>query len=250
MLLRPAVAPSPPPVSDDLRAVLEQLLRPGAPPSPVLDRLLADYVRFHLVLVVVGGAFAVGALALAVGGARRYRRARRAGVPVTAFPALTHLATVASGVVVGVLLSLVVVANSSTTLDPRPGFAGAVDAIGTAAPGTTLAEHDRAYADWLRSGRREVPEAVARAVDDRLAWQRPKAVVAGVLLLLVLVVGARTWRCALRRWRADPGRWPPAQVARVALGLATVPVALVLVLMVMGNTQASLAPVSMTLFYG
>ena len=79
-------------------------------PSPVLDRLLADYVRFHLVVVI---GWRLRGRRFHWPGGCRYRRARRAGVPSD--PALTHLATVASGVVVGVLLSLVVVANSSTT---------------------------------------------------------------------------------------------------------------------------------------
>lgn len=237
-------------VSADLRTTLEQLLRPGAPASPVLDRLLADYARFHLVLALVGGAFVVGAGALAVLGWRGYSRARRSGAPRRSFPALAHLAAALVGVVVGGLLGLVVVANVSTVLDPRPGFAGAVRGIGAPAPGTARAEHDRAFTEWLASGSDAVPAPVAHLVDDRLSWQRPKAIVAGALLVLVLLAAAGAWRRALRRWYAAPGRWPPRQLALVAGGVAAVPVALVLVLMVMGNTQAALAPLSMTLFYG
>lgn len=237
-------------MNDDLRSTLEQLLRSGAPPSPALDRLLADYARFHLVLAIVGGAFAVGALALAALGWRRYRQERRCGTRVRAFPSVAHLSTVVLGVVVAGLLGLVVVANVATALDPRPGFAGAAATMGVPPSGTARAEHDRVFAEWLASGRDEVSAPVAHFVDGRLAWQRPKALVTAALLVLVLVVAARTWRRALRCWRAAPGCWPPRQRARVALGVGAVPVALVLVVMVMGNTQASLAPLSMTLFYG
>ena len=237
-------------MNGDLRSTLAQLLRAGAPPNAALDRLLADYARFHLVLAVVGGAFVVGALLLAAGGRRRYRRERRAGMRRGAFPALTHLATVFLGVVVAGLLALVVVANLTTALDPRPGFAGAVDAMAAPSPGTVRAEHDRAFVEWLDSGSDAVPAPVAHLVDARLAWQRPKAVVTGMLLVLVLVGAAHVWRRALRGWRTAPGRWRPQQLALVALGVLAVPVALVLVLMVMGNTQASVAPLSMTLFYG
>jgi hypothetical protein len=95
-----------------------------------------------------------------------------------------------------------------------------------------------------------MPAPVRRAVDDRLAWQRPKAVVSGVLLLISLAFGARTWRALLGRNPGGSGRWRPGDVALLIAGLGDVAICLLLMLMVIANTQASLAPVAMTLFYG
>jgi hypothetical protein len=95
-----------------------------------------------------------------------------------------------------------------------------------------------------------MPAPVRRAIDDRLAWQRPKAIVSAVLLLTFLILSARTWRALLDGSPGASGRWRPGDVVRLAAGLGEVAVCLLLMLMVMGNTQASLAPVAMTLLYG
>jgi len=66
----------------------------------------------------------------------------------------------------------------------------------------------------------------------------------------VLLLSARIWRTLIRRSRLRPKVWTPKDVTLLAAGLLCGPVCLLLMLMVIGNTQASFAPLSMTLFYG
>jgi hypothetical protein len=121
--------------------------------------------------------------------------------------------------------------------------------LGTPRNGTDARQLHQGFDDWLRSGRPVPPPTVQQVVKRRLAWQRPKAVICTVLLLLVAALGAWAWRstlaasCASRRWRSG-------DTARLVGALLSLPTGLAVMLMVMGNTQASFAPLAMTLFYG
>jgi len=237
-------------MNGDLRSTLDELTREGSTANPAFNALLADYARYHLVLAVLGSAFLLAFVVLGGLSWKRFRSSPPSGRRRWTFPKLTHLAAVALSVGVGLVLALVVAANLGNALDPRPGLAGAVPLIDTPRPDTPRAELQHAFDDWLQSGSTRMPAPVRRAVDDRLAWQRPKAVVSGVLLLIFLALGARTWRALLDRNPGESGRWRPGDVALLAAGLGEVAICLLLMLMVVANTQASLAPVAMTLFYG
>ncbi|MGN6696213.1 MAG: hypothetical protein ACTHN0_18690 [Aquihabitans sp.] len=241
--------PSPTPAtSEHLRATLDQLARPGAPANAAFDRLVADYARFHLVLAVLALAFLAAAVAATVV-ARRNRRAVPKGTGRRFERATWSVALVAS-VGFALLMGLLVAANTSTVIDPLPGFRGSIPAIADAPPGSAGARTDEAFDRWLQSGEYAIPAGVRAAVDQRLSWQRPKAIISAVLLVLVCFASRWLWRSILARTRRPDHRWGAGDLGRLAAALASVAVGLLLALMVMGNTQASLAPISMTLFYG
>jgi uncharacterized membrane protein YidH (DUF202 family) len=237
-------------VHDDLRTTLRSMLESGTDTNPALAALLHDYTRYHQVLVVVGGLFLVAVTALTAVLWRRFRRSRAAPTPASRFERRTHFwsALVLTGV--ALFLGLVVAANISTVLDPRHGFGGALGLIGTPKAGTSAGELHAAYTTWLTSGSDEVPPRVTEAIDDRLAWQRPKAIITSVLLVGSVALAVVTWRSLIRRSRGRTGRRPLREWGLLGLGLVSGAACLLLMLMVLGNTQGSIAPLSLTLFYG
>jgi uncharacterized membrane protein YidH (DUF202 family) len=202
------------------------------------------------VLVVVGGLFLVAVTALAAVLWRRFRRARAAAPPAPRFERRTYFWSALLLTGVAAFLALVVAANVSNVLDPRHGFGGALGLIGSPKAGTSASELHAAYAAWLTSGTDDVPARVNEAIDDRLAWQRPKAIITSVLLVCFVALAAMTWRSLVRRSRARTGRRPLGEWALLGLGLLSGAACLLLMLMVIGNTQGSIAPLSLTLFYG
>ncbi|MBK6764009.1 MAG: hypothetical protein IPG68_12390 [Micrococcales bacterium] len=206
--------------------------------NPAYERLLQDYVAYHLALVVVGGFFTLAVLGFAVFSWVRARRATK-GVERR-----SHLAFAAASSVVGLLLAVVVAGNLSNVLNPRQGLAGAIGSPGDLKPAAT-GELTKALTRWMRSGSADVPPVIQDAVDARLAWQEPKAVIAGVLLLVFVAASVAVWRSVFTRSRAGH-----RVAGRVLLGSASACACFVLILMVMGNTQASYAPITMTLLFG
>ncbi|MFC6236413.1 hypothetical protein [Longivirga aurantiaca] len=234
---------------DNLRTSLSRLLTSGTDTNPALNALLADYTSYHRVLAIVGGAFLLALTTLSVMLWGRFRRSRTPGRGWS-FERRTYfgLGLVAFGA--ALFLGLVVAANVSTVLDPRHGFGGAMGLLGTPRAGTSAAQLQDAFATWLQSGAPSVPPEVTRAIDERLAWQRPKAIITSTLLLGFVAVSAVTWRSLIRRSHGRTGRRSLRGWGLLGAGVLSVAVGLVLMLMVLGNTQGSLAPLSLTLFFG
>jgi len=237
-------------VNETLPDTLKALLRSGDDSNPALKVLVSDYTRYHLVLVIVGGLFLVATAVLTVIFWRRFRRAPRTDTRKWTFEKKTYFWFGALGVLVGVLLAVIVAANVSTVLSPRQGFSGSIGLLGSAKAGSPAEALQASFDGWLQSGSSDVPAQVQASIDDRLSWQRPKAIICSVLLILVAVLSAGVWRSLIRRSRAGVGRWTLKDAALLLVGFVTVGMCLLLMLMVMGNTQASLAPISLTMFYG
>lgn len=233
-----------------LQEQLRELLRSGVDSNPALNALLDDYTRYHVVLLVVGGLFLLALSLLVVLFWRRFRRAPRTATRTWTFEKRTYFAFGILAVLVAMFLALVVAANVSTVLSPRQGFAGSIGMLGTPSPGTPSDELYRSVDAWLQSGSAETPSVVQERIDERLAWQRPKAVIVSVLLIGFALLCALIWRALIRGSRTPEARWGPGRAALLLGGIASVLACLLLMLMVMGNTQGSIAPISLTLFFG
>ncbi len=206
---------------------------PADPRNPAFVTILADYQRFHLALVITGLVFLLALAILILGCWRQLRSARQSTSRATRRQTWTYLVFIAGGIIVCLFLALVVAANISTVLDPTRGFAG-------------VEIHRHAFTDWLASGTSGVPAEVRSLVDARLAWQRPKAIIVTALLIVTAFASLWIWH----RWINRTFSSRIANVLLVMSGTATVMMALILMLMVMGNVQATIAPVAMTLAFG
>lgn len=225
---------------DALQSTLATLMESGTDDNPALNVLLSSYTRFHLVLVVVGGLFLLALALFSVFCWRRFTGSRG-----RTFERRTYFWFALLGTTVALLLAVVVAGNVSNALDPRPGFSGSFGLLAPPPAGTPSAALQESFTTWLRSGRPDRTAQVTQAIGDRLAWQRPKAIVCGVLLVLLVRLSVVVWRTLIRRSRVHERGG-----ALLLAGVASVPVCLLLMVMVMGNTQASLAPVTLTLLYG
>ncbi len=233
----------------DLHDTLDELVRSNSDSNPAFDRLLDDYTGYHVVLVVVGGFFLAAIALFSVMAWTRFRRAPRLGSRRWTFERATYFWFAMCGTVISVMMAVIVAANVSTVLEPRQGFAGSLGMLRTPAAGTRTDTLYQAFNTWLQDGDSSLTSPVQSAIDDRLAWQRPKAAICSVLLVLFVWLSVRVWRTLIHRSRAG-GRRTVGERALVASGLTTVMVSLVLMLMVIGNTQASFAPLGLTLFNG
>jgi hypothetical protein len=214
-----------------LRRTLHGLLDSHTHANPAFNRLLGDYSDYHLVNVVLVGAMTLLLAALSVALWARHRRTRR--------PA-TYLWLALPATFVTLLMGVVLAANISTVADPRPGFAHVIETVPRTSPGSYRARLYHSFDAWLRSGDRRLPPRIQHDIDARLAWQRPKAIICAVLLVGAALLSFRVWRALLRRKRRTLAA--PA----VVLSLAT----LVLMAMVVGNAQAAMDPIALTLLYG
>jgi hypothetical protein len=127
-------------------------------------------------------------------------------------------------------------ANVTSVVNPRQTLSG-----------TTFSPVGEA---WLRSGSAQVSPLLQHAIDERLAWQRPKAVACAVLLVGFVVLTMSLWRALLRRsGTGETVRKAPSRLL-LSAGILSAGFSLLLMLMVIGNTEGALAPLTLTVIYG
>ena len=235
--------------NDHLQSTLNTLMQSGSSSNPALNKLLDDYTNYHRVVVVVGGLFLMASVGLSVIFWKRFKGMRKTGGR-WAFERKTYFCFGVLSVVVGVLLAVTLAANLSNALRSRSGFSGTIGMLGVHRVGSQRGNLHEAFSTWLESGQAELPFLVKRHIRDRLAWQRPKAGICTVLLILFAVVSARVLRTLVRNSRRPSAMWKPKEVMLNITGFASIVGCLLLVLMVLGNTAASVAPLTLTLVFG
>ena len=87
-----------------------------------------------------------------------------------------------------------------------------------------------------------LPPLIQSAIDARLAWQRPKAIICAVLLVALVALSIWLWRTLIRR----SGRGRLLLIA----GSLSAAACFVLMLMVIGNTEYAIHPITVTYLYG
>lgn len=235
--------------TDALRTTLTTLLQSGTQANPALNELLNDYARYHLILVVVGGLFTVAFIVMSVFCWVKYKKAPKIEGRKWTFEKKTFLSFGMLATMTSMLLALIVVANASNAVDYRQGFAGTLSMI-SAPAGTPKAELHQSFTTWLQSGDTQMPTTVQSKINERLAWQLPKAIISTVLLAVFTVLSVRIWSDLLKHSRDQKTNHGRKRNVLLALGILTVIACFPLMLMVIGNAQAVLAPIALTMLFG
>ncbi|MFD0524590.1 hypothetical protein [Paractinoplanes durhamensis] len=177
--------------------------------SPAYDRVLADDRNYHIVFLVVGGLFTVLLILFSVFCWWRLKRA-----PKRTFERRTFLWFGVAGVTFSLFMVVALWANVTSVVNPRQTLSGTkFSPVGQA---------------WLDAGSAQLSPALQQAIDERLAWQRPKAVICAILLVAVVTLAVYLWRALIRRPR---GR------LMLAAGILSAAASVLLMLMVIGNTE-------------
>jgi uncharacterized membrane protein YidH (DUF202 family) len=199
--------------------------------SPAFDHLLTADRNYHIAFLVVGGLFTFLLLLFSAFSWVRFKRARR-----RTFERRSYLAFGTVSLAVGLVMAVVSWANVTSVVNPRQTLSG-----------TTLS---RTGQTWLQSGSAQISPLLRHAIDDRLAWQRPKAVICGVLLVAVVTLAVFLWRTLIRRSAAGEPSRKLGRRLMLGAGLLSAASCLLLMLMVIGNTEGAYAPLFLTALYG
>ncbi|WP_030435608.1 hypothetical protein [Actinoplanes subtropicus] len=191
--------------------------------SPADDRLLDADRSFHVAFLVVGGLCTLLLLVLSGFCWVRFRRAGR-----RTFARRSYFWFGTASLILGLLMVVVCYANVTSVVNPGQTLAGTSF--------SPLGE------TWLRAGSAQISPALQHAIDERLAWQRPKAIICGVLLVAVVTLSVLLWRTLIRRSATSR--------LMLAAGVLSAIACLPLMLMVIGNTEGAYAPLFLAVLYG
>lgn len=235
--------------SGSLQTTINHLLQSGTGANPALNHLLSDYIKYHVVLLIVGGLFTLILAALSVLFWMRYQRAPKTDTRKWTFEKKTYFSFSLLTSIVGLFMALIVVANASTVLNPQQGFSGLVDEFSTS-QSSTQSELYQSFNTWLQSGSTQIPSLIQSKINDRLAWQRPKAIICSALLAIFFAISFRIWGILIRQSKVRETKRKLKEKTLLFSGVSAVAICLLLMLMVIGNMQGTFAPMSLTMFFG
>ena len=213
--------------------------------NPAVSAMLNDFVRFHAAMAVTGAIIALVLLFCGCRALQSYRRVRQLGSVGSRLERRARLGLAALFATLGLLCCLIAVANVTNAIDPDRGLMGAIENSSTS-PTSAVG---RDAVNWVGSGSTQAPPAIVDAIDARLSWQRPKAIICGAFSIGMIMISRREWRRMVENARVSNrfGRRPIAAFARV---VASVLAAVLLSVMAVANAQAWVAPLTLSIFDG
>jgi hypothetical protein len=235
---------------DTLQNTLQTLIQSGTTSNPALNGLISDYTNYHVVLMVVGGIFLFSLSFLSLFLWRQFQKVPRTNTRQWTFEKKTYLYLGVSSIFLSLFMALVFSANISTVLEARKEFSIAVGTLELPQLGTPKDKRYRSFESWLQSGSSQIPTLIQGKINHRLAWQQPKAIICSVLLVVFVVLSTRVWQTLIRKSRVTESKWKFKDRALFVSGVVGVVSCSLLMLMVIGNTQAAIAPIFLTLSLG
>lgn len=235
--------------NDTLQNTLYNLAQSNMLSNPAFNRLLQDYTKYHLVFFIEGSIFALFLLILSLYFWLQFRKTSKPKASIWTFEKKTYFCFGLITTIVMLFMFLIVAANLSNVLNPQEGFIRSIPDLGTPQAGTQKAALYQAVEIWARSGDVYMPFILENEVRNRLAWQQPKAIISSILLVGCIIFAVSLWRKLIKISRTNESVWKLKEKALITIGVLVVPVTFLLMIMTLANTQASFAPIMLTLLF-
>lgn len=234
-------------MNDQLQNTLQSQIHSGWQSNPATHQIINGYGQYHAVLAITGGIFLLILVWLTVRFWLRFKKIpkiRRFKWPLEK-KVYFCLGTVFT--LVALFLALVVAANVSTAAKPLPGFSGSIPSITTSSYNAPL---HHAFNDWIVSGKSTPPALVQERTHHRRVFHTIRVIVSGMLLVMSAALSVRLWKTLIARRNASETKWTLKEIAWLIAGVATVAIALLMVIVVMANLQSAIVPIANTLQFG
>ena len=230
-------------MNSQLQNTLVEHLNSNWQTNPAIRTLVHDYTKYHAVLVITGGIVLLVSLVLTVYFWLRFKKVAKIRKFKWPFEKKVYFALGSVLTIFCLFFALVWVANLSTALKPLPGLTTL--ASYTAVPSDSVS--GKALINWVESGSKTFPPALKAKVQDRIEWQRPKAIICGILLVVFIIGTIRVWDYLITKSRDSDSEWTIKDRVLILGGSATFVCCLLLAIMVVANTQGAIGPITISL---
>lgn len=204
---------------------------------------MKDYTKYHTVLAVVGSLILILCIVLAVFFWLKFKKIPRVSKFKWAFDKKIYFSFGLLLTLFSLFFALVVMANVSTALKPIPGFTSLT--ANTAI--TTNGDIGKALNNWVQSADTAMPPILKQKAQERINWQRPKAIICGILLVVFVMISIRLWRYLIKSRTLSETKWSIKEIVLFVGGIASIAITLLLVIMAVANMQGAIAPLTISL---
>lgn len=233
-------------MSSDLVNLIRDYINSGSRSNKAVEILIGDYAKYHLVMVLIGSISSLLLLCLAFIQISEFGVSKNLLANIRTLKGKIHFYMGSLSAFLGSLLALVVIGNLGNAVKPRSGLLNSLPMLEDRFNRNNSRIHQISFFDWLKSGDSHIPKEIARIVNERLAWQRPKAILCFFLLVLVIFLSKHIWRSLIQNSQSLSRL---RVVTQFSGGIATTLFAALFLVMFIGNTQGAIAPISLSLFF-
>lgn len=233
-------------MASPLQHTLSRFVESHSRSNPAFNELLSDYRNYHVVLLVFGGLIELLVVAFCIFAWIRAKRAGRTETGKRTFEKRTYVTFALFTTVIGLAFAVVLAANVTTVVNPWPGFNALVTSLGNPQPGTQTAKVFTATNDWINSGSVHVPAAIHAAVEHRLSWQRPRAIISTILMVVFALSSVGIWRRLIERSRTPTTHRRFRERLLALIGAGAVVAALLFTVLAVANMRGTIEPVAIT----
>lgn len=233
-------------MKNTLQDLLQELIHASNSNNPAYKFLLNDYAKYHYVMVVLGGASVIALTFFAGYQFRLLRTSRGISANLKTISEKVYLYLGTFTAFLSVVLGLIVIGNLGNALNPKLGFKNSLEMLGTPTEGSKSALLQDSFTEWVHSEKRTAPAYINQIVDERLSWQMPKAITSFLLLALLIYISKRVWGSLVNNSNPLSKR---GRYVQFSLGILLSLICTLLLVMAIANTQGSIAPVALSLFF-
>lgn len=236
-------------MNNDLQNTLYKLAQSGLSDNPAYSALLQDYTKYHAVLFIEGSIFMLLFVMLSIYFWRKFMKLPKSNFRKWSFEKKAYFGFGLGSIVMFLFMLLIVMANLSNVLNPQDGFKQTIPDIAVPQAGTQKALIYHAVNLWAKSGNDQMPSILQNEIKKRLSWQIPKAIICSVLLVVFFAFTNYIWQRLISFSQTSNPIWGRKEKVLIATGIVNISITLLLMLMALANTQASFAPITLTLLF-
>ena len=251
-----------------LSQALKEIIELGVPPSPAMSRIIFDYANYHAIMVLMSGLLFLFFCVLSYTFWVKFKKLPKCSQLKWDFEKKSILYFLIISTFVGLFMLLLVVANTTNTINPLRGLSLAynntlageslnknsvnnLDTNFNNEPKIDVKKDDlyQTFSNWIKSSDGTIPAPIMIEINKRVNFHTSKAFKSLALLILFVSLSINRWRKMIKKVReiklgVNDSKWGLYDKINFGIGNAGIGISLLLMLVVQANTQGAFAPLT------
>lgn len=232
----------------ELSKALKEIIEFGAPPSPAVSRIIFDYANYHAVMVMMSGLLFLVFGILSYTFWVKFKNLPKRSQEKWGFEKKSYFYFMILNLLVGLFMLLLVVANTTNTLNPLHGLSLAYtnSEVEEALNSGTL---HQTFSNWVKSSDGAIPAPIMAEIKNRVNFHTAKAFKSFALLIILVSLSINRWRKMIKNAREvklgiRDSKWGILDMVNFSIGNIFIASSLLMVIIVEANIQGAFAPLT------
>lgn len=244
----------------ELRQALQEIIKFGVPPSQTMSRIIFDYANYHAIMVLMSGLLFLLFGFLSYKFWIKFKRIPNISQVKWDFEKKSYFYFLTINIIVGLFMLLLVVANTTNTINPLHGLSLAYNSTLTEEEtnkeiinnlNTNLESDDlhRTFSNWIKSSEGAIPAPILVEINNRVNFHTAKAFKSFALLIFFVCLSRNRWQKMIKNAKDiklgfKDHKWGIVDFINFGVGNLAIAISLLLMIIVEANIQGAFAPLT------